>query len=336
MNPTLYPEFFDHSACPVFVFDDSGKIIYRNISAKKYLPMLRKSSSVIPHLYPAVMPKKSCVLHIAGDTPYRTMLAIWNGTAFIAFGFFRLQLSDGSYIGESILRHFTDEPHKLKTLFHAEKEQRSYAKNHTVNRIYTDIFETLNYAKMNVDNKDGTFYETINMLFEKLHSSFIALGYRIHASIDPRFIINRAVQIRTNDFLFIFGVFLYLVMRLSENGDVSILLKTEKQMHALYFSCKTQKIQPSDENIFALLKNYLPECTFELKFLEQSGLLQAEHLHISHSNYGILSLEYRIALGEELPSIVESTGLAHYLSSMDVAYFFGMVQRWLKDTDASY
>lgn len=334
MNPTLYPEFFEHSACPVFVFTDSGKIIYRNLSAKKYLPMLRKNASVIPHLYPAVLPSESGILHIAGNTPYRTMVTFWDGTAFIAFGFIRLQLSDGTYIGDSILRHFSDNPEKWKKLFHAEKELAP-TKNHTGNRICTDIFETLNYAKTSAYNKNGSFYETVTVLFQKLDTSFTALGYRIHTAIDPDFVFNRAVQMRTNDFLFIFGVFLYLVMRLSENGHISIHLKTEDQMHVVYFSCKTEKIQAPLEDVSALWDHYLPEYVRELQFLEQSGFLHTDHLRIVCGDYGLLTLEYRVALGEELQNIVESAEFTQYLCAIDVEYFLDTIQRWIKDNDAS-
>ena len=335
MNLTLHQELFEYSACPIFTFSADGKILYKNRSAKKYFPMLRKNASVLPHLYLTVLPAESGILHIVGDTPYRKVLALKEGSVFYAFGLIRLQLSDGHHVGERILRYITDHARKLPRHFHTEKNARVHHKRYTVSRVYTDIFEAFHYPKTDFGIKDASFYEIIPVLFEKLSSAFTALGYRIHAAIDNSFVYNRAPEMHPNDFLFLFGMFLYLQMRLSESGEVSIALKSDSEAHILRFSVKAQNIGDPDENIFEFFKTYLPECACELRLLEDAGILHMKNCRLSYGDYGIFTAEYRIPFGEELSPAAESTPFAHYFPAIDVSYFLDTLQGWLKDNGAS-
>ena len=336
MNLTLYQELFEYTAFPFFVFSAEGKVLYRNLSAKKYLPMLRKNASVLPHLYPSVLPTKSALLHLIGDTPYRTMLSVWDGTAFIAFGFVRLQLSDGHYVGNWLLTYLSDPPQKIGEWLQEEREHRSDGKNSAGSRIYTDIFEILNYEKECPGMWELSFCDTVRILFDKLNPSFGALGYRINTAVDADCAHNRIVGIRFHDFLFIFGIFLYTQMRLSDHGDVSVRLKSNGKTCTLRFSVQTEKISTVTENFSDLLKIYLPECAWEFRFLQATGLLSAQRFRLSYGDYGIFTMEYDIPYEKEIaPSVKSLTGFS-CLPSSDVDLLLDAVCRWLKDSDASY
>ncbi len=336
MDLTLYQELFEYSACPIFAFSDSGRIIYRNPSAKKYLPMLRKNASLTPHLYPSVLPKKSSLLHIVGDTPYHTVIALRDGNVFVAFGLVRLQLSDGYAFGSWLLRGFSDGSQSLARLLQAEKERLACHHPSPVSRVYTDIFETLNYAKEWRGMCDDSFDETVRILFEKLRAAFTAFGYRIEAVVDDSFLHHRAVRMRSNDFLFIFGIFLYMQMRLSANGDISVLLKSENDKHILRFSVRTEKICLQTEDIFLFLKSCLPECAWELHLLQQLGFLEAQALRFFYDHYGVFTVEYDIPCTEEATPVLQSISISSYLSAADTDCFLDAVRRWLTDNGASY
>ena len=137
MTIDLYSAFFDHAVFPVFALSDQGKIIYKNPSANKYLPMLRKNACVLKHFYPAEMPEESCVLRILGDTPYHIALALKDDNAFLALAFSRFQYEDGVPIACSLLSHYGSTASDF-FCFDLERESELY---NLINDEYLTLWE---------------------------------------------------------------------------------------------------------------------------------------------------------------------------------------------------
>lgn len=334
MTIDLYSAFFDHAVFPVFALSDQGKIIYKNPSANKYLPMLRKNACVLKHFYPAEMPEESCVLRILGDTPYHIALALKDDNAFLALAFSRFQYEDGVPIACSLLSHYGS---TASDFLCALQNEASSDYDRQSGRVYTDLLELTEGNGLLSSPPHYSFFEIISPLFKRLNHSFGALGYRIHTHIEKDFRSKAEVDLCLHNFLFLFGKLLYLQMRLSENGDVSISLSSDEKVHILRIRAKTAKIFDTAEHalLLAQLFHALPECEAEFSLIEKAGMLRKDKLHASIDACGNVTIEYHVPYVQNAKVTLQSTDFSKRLLTSDIDRFVLSLENLLKDNGAS-
>lgn len=335
MKPEQYQELFNLSAYPVFMLSPRGRILYKNPAAHKYLPMLRKKACAVKHFYPSEMPKKSGVLRIMGDTPYRIALLLRDEDGFLALCLSRFQYGDGVAAAGRFLHRFGDTAFDFLGNFH--KEAVRCANEAIPARIYTDVFALAEIDGMLLDTEKYSFAEITAVLFEKLNRSFGALGYRIHAKIEEGFSAQKEVTLHLHDFLYIFGKLLYLQMRLSQNGDVSVSLESDEKEHIFRFSVKAKALGVcAAEDVHALVALAVPECVSEFALLEKAGMLGDDIFRLSCDPFGMLTVEYRIPYRENTVLPLRSGDACRLLLAEDICGWLGYIEKRLTDNGAFY
>ena len=336
MTPELYPELFEYSAFPVFTLSFSGVIRYKNAAANKYLPMLRKNACVKKYFYPSAIPKEGGILRIAGDTPYRIALALKDEDGLVAVCFSRFQYADGLQTANRLLCHFGNTADSFFAAFAAFSNETEQACAPYTERIYTDIL-AVGEDKKDFSDVRYSFFETVSLLFEKINTSFGALGYRICAEIADGFLSQKEVRIRLHDFLFFFGRLLYIQMRLSQNGAVSVLLTSDQREHIFRFRIRTKRLTYplQAEDIDAVVCRAVPECAFEFSLLQKAGLVCTDRLRFSLDPFGCLTAEYRIPYLESNAFFIKSGTFSPLFLAEEIERFIGKLEERLKDNGAS-
>ncbi len=334
MKNDLYSELFEYSAFPVFAFSFSGIILYKNNAANKYLPMLRKNACARKHFYPAEIPEKSGVLRIVGDTPYRIALALKDENGFLCFCFSRFQYDDGIQTAKTLLHRFGDTATAFLIAF---QKATVSAPIPQTERIYTDIFSTVEEKALLSGEREYSFENAVTLLFEKLNVSFGALGYRVCTQISADFLSQKNVHFSLQDFLFLFSRLLYLQMRLSENGDVSVLLTSNDKEHIFRFCIRTETpiSLPSEKSIAAFLSDIVPECAPEFTLLEKAGLLNENHLHLYPAPFGYFTAEYRVPYRQNAVSSVKSISCSYPFLTENIDLLLLSVEKLLINNGAS-
>lgn len=339
MKTEIYQELFHHALFPVFVTDTIGIVSYKNPAAAKYLPMIRKSASVLRHLQGARLPGKSATVKITGKTAYHTALALCDDDGYLFLCLSRFQYKDGEETSSKMIEIFGKTPLDFigasKRAFIRDTDIEKRAQN----RIATDMLQVLCIGNEYAEAQTDSMADIANEVFPKLNRSFSALGYRIHAEIAEPFSPHRYVRINIYDFLFLFGRLLYLQMRLSENKMIDIRLISDDHAYRHHIRFLTQTALSDkilDENDWReFIRAYAPECEQEFLLLKKASLLP-DITKLSVNKNGAFVIDLAIDYAEKTSELhVRSTDLPRLRLAPSIEMLLSHIEERLKDIFSS-
>ena len=338
MKIKSYQELFEYAAFPVLALDENGKVVYKNLSAKKYLPMIRKNALASKHFTMQSLPKESMAVELACHSHYKKAIALQDEDGFLIFSFPRLQYDDSVEIARILLSEIGKAPNEF---FAALQNPANDAEEAVagISRIYTDLLHVLRAEGELFQGSICALQEVTTALFEKLRFSFRALGYRIRTEIAPSFRKQYLACVEPRNFLFVFGRLLYLQMKHSQDGVIEISLSGEEdtRMHCLRIAAKTS-LSSDALDVFStkdVLQRMIPECAIELFVLEKTEMLEDANISFSWGEGGMLYAEYRIPYLEKPSYFVQSGARSTDLWDTDLSLMLTMIRKRLKDNGAS-
>lgn len=327
MKRELYREYFDRAAFPVVAADESGIIAYKNLSAGKYLPALRRGADIVRRLHGQKPLCEGMEAEVIGDTPYRRAVVLRDDTQYVFLFLSRLQYPDGDEEAKNLIENRGP---VLDRFLAAAKPPswESEAQPFRQSRVYTDL---LGVCAEKADSGAGVYdvSELLCRLSSKLKGAFRSLGYRITMNVHTDTADRRYGKLNLYDFIFIFSRFLYIQMKLSDNGLLDIDAQYDEigEVYTLRFSARTALTQRKLKGARALpfLCGLAPECALEWRLFDSIELL-SENTHIAVDKYGKFLIEYRLSLIENASCLhVRSIEFVHTeLDSVIEKMLFGI------------
>lgn len=335
MNESYF-EWFEYAVFPVIMTDSCGIIRYKNRAAGRYLPMLRRGASVLRHLYGRSL--SAGTAYVIGDTPYPRAL-IFNaldGNGFLLLFLSRLQYGDGEALAEALHERF----HEDFSLFYSDRMniadlESGHPEKILADRTYADLISLFGKEDADADIALYDMYDFLLKISVRLKGAFRALGYRIQLNISEEIRECRYAKLNIHDFLFVFGRFLYLFMKLSDNSviDISVIPDRESEYYTFRFATRTsisrRRIQ--NKETLPFLASLIPECATELALFEKRDLL-AKYTDITVDQYGRFLLKYRLSCAGHSSSLhVCSIDFSETDFDALILPFIRMLSRRLRD-----
>ena len=260
-------ELFYTLPFPLFVTDESGKVIFKNIATQKYIPNIRCGTKIASHLTDSegVLSGKERFACLGNIQPYHYAFVIRNicdDKPVLAFAFFPdLQFGNVERMKEIISGL---DP---ASLFGFSK---FLPRGHRTNRIYGDIDSCVASIGNGFDDSVRTFdiENIIKPFSEKLCGAFGALGFSIHSEIDKSVGPNRFCMISPTETVFVISRAIYAAARASEDGRIFLFSTYDEKQDAITVTAKTKSKIKVTENDICLLA---PECVYE------SAIFKAMH-----------------------------------------------------------
>ncbi len=280
---------------PIFAADINGRIAYKNRAAIRYIGTMRKGSYVRRYFFGNEISKTETLASLSVPTPYPNVVIVADERETLFLCFSRLQYPDAKAVAPEMLRAFGKTPSQvfltLETYYHSLKQNKKLP-----TRIYTELLHLFPQNRIEKHMSASMLEPMLPMLFETTKESFAPFGYRFHTEIHENFLKNAPIQLDEFDFLFLYGRFLYAMMKLSKDGAVEMTVASEGENHChrLSFYTHTDQIPPQTQySLGELFSEFLPECAAELFLMGYS-----EHLENQTSLFtdlcGTCTLEYRI------------------------------------------
>ncbi len=299
MKAEFYRKWFDRTAFPVIIANTSGTIVYKNPSAIKHLPMLRKGADIRRRLCGKMPLSSGMDAELSGKAPYRRAAVFSDEEMFIFLFLSRLQYPDSDRITRILTDTFGT---KLSDLLASQEQEASLPYDASCmgkNRIYADLLDICGNKSGADDAYVYDIQEVTEKLFSRLKDAFRALGYRISVkNLQPR---EDKTYIKFNlyDFIFVLSRLLYIQMKRSENGIIGIeaAFDEDYDSYEFRFTARTS-LSPTSvkgKNAADFLTKLAPECTFELKLFQNIDIL-FRNTKISVDKYGKFIIEYRLNL----------------------------------------
>ena len=320
MKRELYREHFDRTIFPIVAADGTGRIVYKNAAAGKYLPALRCGADIVRRLRGKKPLHAGMDAEVPGDTPYRRAVVLQDDDAYVFLFLSRFQYHDGD---EEMLRMTERRGTALDDFLPTAREpslSEIEIQSFRQNRIYADLINIYGRERMT----GGYVYdicELLERLAAKLKGAFRALGYRITVNIDAAVRDRKYAKLKLYDFIFLFNRLLYIQMKLSENGivDISVQLDENDERHVLRFSSRTAltKRGLKKEDATALLSKLAPECALEFALFEDARPF-SEDMRLSVDKYGKSVIEYKLS-GIETPAVLHVRSIDLETAELDAA-----------------
>ena len=294
MNCEIYQELFHYVAFPVFATSENGRVLYKNLACEKYLPEIYRSTSIKNKIYPE-FPQESKPVRILCSSSYAGALAMMDGERIVFLCFSRLQRTDGTAVAEKILSVFGSD---FSDLLVGLRRATALKKCNAVGAYSVD--EDL----LSLVQTDLTFWQhekylllsVLNPIFHRLHESFETIGYEFSSNVERNFLEYLPVQLSIDNFLFLLGKLIFLVMKYSGTCQVKMILFSELSYsrHCLRLETMTNlKAVPQMQGSRALLlEELMPECASEIRLLDRIGLMNDSDFSIHIDALGTLAVTY--------------------------------------------
>lgn len=312
MKRELYRKHFDRVIFPVVAADDTGRIVYKNAAAGKYLPALRCGADIVRRLHGKKPLHAGMDAEVPGDASYRRAVVLQDGDTYVFLFLSRLQYPDGDEEARDMIENRGTALDGFLPTAREPSLSETETQTFRQNRVYADLIDICGKEHMT----GGYVYdicELLDRLSSKLKGAFRALGYRITVNIDAAVWDRKYAKLKLYDFIFLFNRLLYIQMKLSENGivDINIRLDENDEHYVLRFSSRTALTKRSlkNEDAASVLSRLAPECALEFALFEDTRLL-SENMQLSVDKYGKLIMEYKLS-GIENPSVL-------YIRSIDL------------------
>lgn len=252
-------ELFSSLPFPAIVADESGKVIYKNESARRYLPLVRCGAKIAPHIVDPddVLCEKADFASFGEIEPYHRSFVLRKAVEndnFLSFLFFpTLQFGDTREAQQQIIESSAAE------LFGFTK---FLPKEHRTNRLYGDIDRFIAKIGNGLDDRVQTFdIENIIRPFSAhLGGAFRSLGYTIHVETDRSVAANRYCTISPCSTVFLISRAIYAAARASDDGRVFLFVTYDERQDAITVTARAKSKLKVNENSICQLA---PECVFE-------------------------------------------------------------------------
>lgn len=314
-DPNLF-SFFESTAIPVLICEESGIIIYKNASAIRFLPALRKRANAFSRAQDVgflsdVKSGKPGVVCFSNDCAYRKALAFSffaDGQTFYPLIFFsRLQFGDYAEVVSEIQEHFSSD---FFSFFSTSKRVEYQPKTAfpTPTRLYDEMIGRL-CRDLGMQDAVCTcdIGDFLLQTKQKIARPLAALGYRITYSPTDAFLGNRYATLDLEDFSFLFSRSLYAVLSRSKSRHVEIRADFRPIDRSIGLELLTEAAIPDGQVL--TFDSLVPEYAWETEFLrsvplfsefftfsEKDGILSAKcHLFTSASlsSYEVRAVDFR-------------------------------------------
>ena len=337
MDLESYREIFHYVMFPVFVTTKEGRIVYKNLACAKYLPGIYGSRTIKTRIYPE-FPKTSQAVKFWGEPSYSVALALFDGEHIVFLCFSRFQYLGGKDLADKLLEKWGK---NLLDFLSGFRRELASTKDQVIKLCFNDVDMVL-FTKNDrwMQNSQRCSLPNIfRPVFQRLKTSFDSRGYCFSAEIEENFPEYLPVQIAVNDFLFLLGKLLYMLMKFSCTRRLNINLFTEitHSRHGLILSTETNlKELPSvSGNNVALLKAMIPEYEMEIELLERLGVLKDADFSIRIDALGRLVVTHYFAYREPDWGHLQSMDDFAFAISGDIENMIQSILARLTDTGAS-
>ncbi len=326
----LHDAAFDHLPFPVFSADPAGLIVYKNRAAMRHIGTLRRGSRILRHLLSDSLAHTATLVSLKGEVPYPHALMVRDETEHLFLCPARLQYPDAEEVAAMLLRTVGSAPADYRTQLAPFSLPQGKEKHP---RLYAEM-KVLSQDLRAPEEKAYSPSAMAKPLFESTAAHFGALGYRIRSEIDAEFAHRHPVSLNRFDLLFFFGILLCTAMKLSENGDIRLMLTsdTKEELHLFQIKIRTA-LSPAEKQlpVFDLFLQKAPTLVAELSLLGKAHTLFS-HAKAETDLRGELSLTFSIPyLAAMLP--VQSPAMAEE-EKMLLRRLFSQMESYLKENSS--
>ena len=300
MNSETYQELFHYGTSPVFAVSKNGRVIYKNLACAKYLPEIYGSTGVKNKIY-SEFPRESKPVRLLSGSSYSIALALMDGENVVFLCFSRFQCADGILVAERFLKAFGPNLSDFLVKFRKMATSKIY---HAINPYFADE-DLLSFVQDDLGFLEHQAYSLSSVLtpvFKRLNESFETMGYCFSAKIEKDFPGYLPVQISINDFLFLLGKLVYLMMKFSSTCQVDAILFSEiaYSRHRLRLETPTnlKNLPQTEGDRVLLLEKLMPECAAEIDLLNQIGFMKNADFLIDIDALGTLTVTYNFPYPE--------------------------------------
>ncbi len=268
----LHDAAFDHLPFPVFSADPAGLIVYKNRAAMRHIGTLRRGSRILRYLLSDSLPHTAAIVSLKGEEPYPYALVVMDDAEQLFLCLSRLQYPDAKEAAEALLRTVGQAPADYRTFLAPFSRGKTKDKHP---RLYAEM-KTLSQSLRPSEEKAYHLGAMAKPIFASASTQFGALGYRITTEIREGFAHRHPVTIPRFDLLFFFGALLCTAMRLSENGDIHLLLTSDIENGEHLFQIKIRTaLSPAEKHlpVFDLFLQKAPTLVAELSLFGKAHTL---------------------------------------------------------------